>query len=137
MNLKLKETLAKLIKNQNHYPTVKTWSNKTPTSGQYMTLATFDIPANSQYLILANNGNGIGAAAANLCQPSLVSGSPQVFYNSSGISNDTSGNRAIGLAYIVTGSTSATVAIRAYGYAAVSGAKFDGSACAIPLLMGG
>ena len=137
MNLKIKETLARLIRNQSHYPDTKTWSNITPTTGQYVTLTTFTIPANSQYLIIANNGNSIAGAAGNLCQPYVASGSPRVFFNSPGISNDTSGNRAVGIAYVVTGNTPVNVAIRSYGYAAVTGAKFEGSACAIPLLIGG
>lgn len=131
--LSVKKMLTKITKNLNFTPIVRTWSNiATPTAAWYR-LTTIDIPANRQYLILARNGNAMGGAVACRCGFEVVSGSgAKILQTAEGLNDSGSGNVAIGWAFIKTGNTPYTIAIRNYGYN-TSVTNNNGNAIAIPL----
>lgn len=136
--LKLKALLKKIVQNMDFTPIVRTWSNiATPKASTWYRLATFTIPANSQYLILGRSGNAKGGSVTCACSFNIVSGSgAKVWTEGSSASNAGSGNYAVGWAYIKTGATPYVIEVRNYSYD-TSVTNCNGSAIAIPLFGGG
>ncbi len=135
--LKVADTLSRITKAMKQTPITRTWNNITPTAGQYVTLATLTLPANSNHLIIAGNGNGIGDAAQNMCRIIVSSGTPSSIFNAGTTSRDSSGNFALAVNYVKTGNTPVTMDVQGYGYSGVTGARLNGSAVAIPIVGGG
>ena len=109
----------------------KTWSGQSYTVGNYKTMASFNIPAGGEVLVLGRTGNGQGTELQNICDFNLSSGSADTFINGSSMSKAGSGNFAIGWCY-VKATTACVVDVRQYGYVQdISNA--NGVAAAIPL----
>lgn len=133
----LDRVLSFLGTNADFSPLHTSWSNKKTPGTQWYVMDSLTIPAHSQYLIIAMNGNGIGSASICTCNFNTV-GVPTEDYSFITPNNSGGGNYAIGLKYIKTGNTSVTVQIRGYGYN-TSVTNMNGTAIAIPLVknMGG
>lgn len=132
----VKKLITKILKTLNPIVLIKEWSNITPTAGEYKTVAILTLKKNSKYLVLARNGNSVGAAA--LCGIEFSCAEPTTLIKGQSSSNDTSGNTAIGWCYVETGTADRTFYVVSYGYpAAISaGAKFSGAVVAIPIMGG-
>lgn len=133
MNLKLKETLAKILTRLNPSVLTTTWSGVAPTMSASKVVASITLKSNSKYLVLAYNGNGIGGSAA--CNVNFACAGASKLLLGPGYTNDGYGNPCSGWAYVETGSSGRTFQVNSYGYN--SAAKFTGSAVAIPIMGGG
>lgn len=135
--LSIKQTLNKILDQLNIVPQLRSWSNiATPNASTYYNCATFTLKPNSKYLILAYNGNGLGTAVTCTCNFTVVSGTAKLNISASGKNNAGSGNPALGWAYVETGSSPVTYAIRGYSYD-TSVTNLNGAAIAIRLVGGG
>lgn len=133
--LSIRKWIKLVTSNLDFTPIVKTWKQIATPQGAWYVVASFDIKANSQYLIVANNGNGQGGSVN--CNVNFdISGTPALYLPFASITNDGGGNYVIGLAYIKTGSSACTLKIRTYGYN-TSVTNINGNAIAIPLVVGG
>ena len=134
----LKNWINKVTKNLDYTPIIKGWRDiATPTENTYYTLTTIDIPANSQYLIIAVNGNGQGSAVRCACNFVVESGTgADVWQPFNGINSAGAGNQALGLAYIKTRDTPYVIRIQNYSYSTAV-TNCNGRAIAIPLFLGG
>lgn len=126
------KALSWLASNANHAPLSKTWSNIRTPSAAYYNLGSITIPAYSQYLIIASNGNGQTGAVVNSCRPVISSGTAKESHLFTGLNNTGAGNLAYGFGYIETGSTSCVLTIQCYGYN-TSVTNMNGRVIAIPL----
>lgn len=122
-----------LADNADFTPISQSWSNIKTPAAQYYTLKTLTIPAYSQYMIMAQNGNGVGGASTNSCRLIVSSGTPLVSQLMSGLNNSGAGNIAHAMGYIKTGATPCVVTIQCYGYN-TSVTNMNGNAVAIPLV---
>lgn len=134
----LNKVMSWLADNADKTPLTKSWSNIKTPSAAYYNLGSITIPAHSQYLIVASNGNGQGGAVVNSCRPIISSGTPTESHLFTGLNNSGAGNLAYGFGYIKTGSAGCTLTIQAYGYN-TSVTNMNGQVIAIPLAknMGG
>lgn len=113
----------------NHPVLEATWSNKAAAStvGTYVELGTFTV-SKGKWLILMQNGNGQGSAVKCNVNATVSSGTGTLI-GGLGFSDDTSGNVAVGYAY-VNATTAVTITVRTYTYnTAVT--NFNGGAVAI------
>jgi hypothetical protein len=110
----------------------KTWSqvHAASSTGVYVELVSFTIPAGHWVIMLAN-GNGLGAAVMCNINAYISSGTGTI-YGGLGTSNDSSGNYATGWGYIEA-TTSVTVKVRTYTYN-TSVTNFNGYAVVTPAL---
>lgn len=115
-----------------HSSTYATWVNVPAgsTVGDKVVLADINIQP-GRWLFLIQNGNGLGSAV-NCNIETHVIGSSALLIGGSGISNDTSGNRAIAYAYI-RADVATTIRIQTHTYN-TSVENFNGSVAIIPVL---
>lgn len=116
MYFNIKQWMAKVTDQLNVVPQIKTWSGIATPKSQYYNCTTFTLKPKSKYLILANNGNGQGGNVKCMCAFDITSGTATRWLGGASLNDAGSGNNANGWAYVETGSSSCTLAVRGYGY---------------------
>ena len=133
--LSIKKLIESITKNFDFTPVVKTWSQIATPQAAWYVVASVSLKPKSQYLIVANNGNGQGGSVT--CNVNFdISGTPVVYTPFASATNDGAGNYTIGIAYVKTGNSGCTLNIRTYGYNS-SVTNINGSAIIVPLVVGG
>ena len=133
--LSIKKLIESITKNFDFTPVVKTWSQIATPQAAWYVVASVSLKPKSQYLIVANNGNGQGGSVT--CNVNFdISGTPVVYAPFASVTNDGAGNYTIGIAYVKTGNSGCTLNIRTYGYN-TSVTNINGSAIIVPLVVGG